>query len=59
MNLVPTSIAIFGVKKSYCPLGAVTLFADKGIQMGDMSKLGCLMGLVKHSIWADLTASVV
>jgi hypothetical protein len=25
----------------------------RGIQIGEMSKLGCLIGLVEHAIWAD------
>jgi hypothetical protein len=25
----------------------------RGIQMGEMPKLGWLIGLVKHAIWAD------
>jgi hypothetical protein len=29
------------------------LIADKGIQIAEMSKLGSLIGLVKHAIWAD------
>jgi hypothetical protein len=25
----------------------------RGIQLGEMSKLGWLIGLVKHAVWAD------
>jgi hypothetical protein len=31
----------------------VTSLLIKGIQMGEMSKLGWLIGLVVHAIWAD------
>jgi hypothetical protein len=31
----------------------VTSLLIKGIQMGGMSRLGWLIGLVKHAIWAD------
>jgi hypothetical protein len=30
-----------------------TLLVMKGLQIGEMSQLGCLIGLVKHAIWAD------
>jgi hypothetical protein len=33
--------------------GLVTSLLIRGIQMGEMSKLGWLTGLVKHAIWAD------
>jgi hypothetical protein len=31
----------------------VTSFLMRGIQIGEMSKLGWLIGLVKHAIWVD------
>jgi hypothetical protein len=31
----------------------VTSLLTREIQMGEMSKLGCLIGLVKHPIWAN------
>jgi hypothetical protein len=31
----------------------VTSLVTRGIQMGEMSKMGWLIGLVKHAIWAD------
>jgi hypothetical protein len=31
----------------------VTSLLIRGIQMGEMSKLGWPIGLVKHAIWAD------
>jgi hypothetical protein len=34
-----------------CELVASLLI--RGIQMGETSKLGWLVGLVKHAIWAD------
>jgi hypothetical protein len=30
----------------------------RGIQIGEMSKLGWLIGLVKHAIWADSLFSI-
>jgi hypothetical protein len=33
--------------------GLATSLLIKGIQMGEMSKLGWLIELVKHAIWAD------
>jgi hypothetical protein len=30
-----------------------TLLLMRGIQIGEMSKLGWLIGLVEHAIWAD------
>jgi hypothetical protein len=35
------------------PCELLTLLLIRGIQMGEMSKLGWLIGLVKHAIWAD------
>jgi hypothetical protein len=64
---VPTTAAICGVKPnhsglkrtetyeksvtSYRSLSIGNLVADKGIQMGEMSKLVWLIGFVKHAIW--------
>jgi hypothetical protein len=31
----------------------VTLLLIRGIRMGEMSKLGWLIGLVKHTVWAN------
>jgi hypothetical protein len=31
----------------------LTSWLIKGIQMGEISKLGLLIGLVEHAIWAD------
>jgi hypothetical protein len=31
----------------------LTSLLIKGIKMGEMSKLGWLIGLVKHAMWAD------
>jgi hypothetical protein len=31
----------------------VTSLLIRGIQMGEMSELGWMIGLVKHAIWAD------
>jgi hypothetical protein len=31
----------------------VTSLLIRGIQVGEMSKLGWLIGLIKHAIWAD------
>jgi hypothetical protein len=35
------------------PCELLTSLLIRGIQMGEMSKLGWLIGLVKHAIWAD------
>jgi hypothetical protein len=35
------------------PCELVTSLMIKGSHMGEMSKLGWLIGLVKHAIWAD------
>jgi hypothetical protein len=35
------------------PCELLTSLLIRGIQMGEMSKLGWLIGLVKHVIWAD------
>jgi hypothetical protein len=35
------------------PCELLTSLLMRGIQMGEMSKLGWLIGLVKHAIWAD------
>jgi hypothetical protein len=35
------------------PCGLLTSLLIRGIQVGERYKLGWLIGLVKHAIWAD------
>jgi membrane protein CcdC involved in cytochrome C biogenesis len=68
MNYVPTVRRICGVKREHPRLehtklmknllrqsnffDLVTLLLIRGIQMGEMAKLGWLMGFANHAIWA-------